>query len=57
MHSDTAKTCAMLGQKDHTVLFDHYRSLVRPADAKKFYELTPAPSAASEKIVPLHATR
>jgi integrase len=57
MHSDAAKTCAMLGQKDDTVLFDHYRSLVKSTDAKKFYELTPPRSAPSEKIVALHAVR
>ncbi len=39
--ADAAKTCAMLGQKDDKVLFDHYRSLIQPADAVKFYALRP----------------
>jgi len=55
LHSDTAKTCAMLGQKDDDVLFDHYRSLVRPADAKKFYARLPAEQL--RKVIKLAANQ
>jgi integrase len=50
-HGDTSRTCAMLGQKDDQVLFDHYRSLVRPADARRFYAIKPP--AQVRKIVSL----
>jgi integrase len=50
-HGDTSRTCAMLGQKDDQVLFDHYRSLVKPADARRFYAIKPP--AHGRKIVPL----
>jgi integrase len=53
-HSDAAKTCAMLGQKDDKVLFDHYRSLIKPAEAERFYALRP--TAASGKVIPMPAT-
>ena len=54
-HNDAAKTCAMLGQKSDQVLFDHYRSLVKPAEAKKFYELVPAEQ--SGKVIKLAANQ
>lgn len=49
--ADAAKTCAMLGQKDDKVLFDHYRSLIQPAEAAKFYALRPM--SPSNKIITL----
>jgi len=45
LHGDAAKTCAMLGQKNDDVLFTHYRSLVKKADAVKFFALLPPPPA------------
>jgi integrase len=56
LHADSAKTCAMLGQKDDDVLFDHYRSLVKPADAKKFYALVPA-TPSTGKVIKLVANQ
>ena len=52
-YGDAAKTCAMLGQKDDQVLFDHYRSLVKPADAERFYQILPPEP--SNKIIPFPA--
>ena len=50
-HGDASRTCSMLGQKDDQVLFDHYRSLVKPADARRFYAIKPP--ANGRKIIPL----
>jgi integrase len=47
---DAAKTCAMLGQRSDEVMFTHYRSLVTPDDAERFYKLLPD---TSDKVVAL----
>jgi integrase len=49
---DAAKTCAMLGQRSDEVMFTHYRSLVTPEDAERFYKLVPDTSG---KVVALPA--
>jgi len=49
---DAAKTCAMLGQRSDDVLFTHYRSLVTPEDAERFYKILPDTSG---KVVALPA--
>jgi len=49
-YGDAAKTCAMLGQRSDEVMFTHYRSLVIPDDAERFYKLLPETSA---KVVAL----
>lgn len=40
-HSNASLTCAMLGQRSDDVLFTHYRSLVTPDDAERFFNLLP----------------
>lgn len=40
-HKDSAATCAMLGQKNDDVLFNHYRSMVTSKHARLFYSLRP----------------
>ena len=40
-HSNASLTCAMLGQRSDDVLFTHYRSLVTPEEAERFYSLVP----------------
>jgi integrase len=42
LHQDAAKTAAQLGHSDTDILFEHYRELVTPADAKKFFAIKPA---------------
>src|SRR6185369_5128317 len=39
--SNAAETCARLGQRSDDVLFQHYRSLVKKADAERFFQLRP----------------
>lgn len=39
--SNAAETCARLGQRSDDVLFQHYRSLVKRADAERFFQLVP----------------
>ena len=42
MHSDAAKTAAMLGHKaNDQVLFDSYRSLARKKDAEGYFGIVP----------------
>jgi len=44
LHSDAAKTAAMLGHRDNDqVLFDSYRSLARKKDAEAYFGIIPAP--------------
>jgi integrase len=44
-HQDAAKTALELGHTESATLFRHYRELVRPEDAKAFWDITPKPSA------------
>jgi hypothetical protein len=39
--SNAAETCARLGQRSDDVLFQHYRSLVKKADAERFFDMGP----------------
>lgn len=40
-HGNASLTCSMLGQRSDDVLFTHYRSLVTPEDAERFFNLLP----------------
>ncbi len=43
MHGDAAKTSMQLGHhRDTSMLFEHYRALVTPEDASKYFEIRPA---------------
>ena len=42
-HQDAAKTALELGHTESATLFRHYRELVRPEDAKAFWNITPKP--------------
>jgi len=42
---DAAKTALELGHTESATLFRHYRELVRPEDAKAFWDITPKPGA------------
>jgi integrase len=44
-HQDAAKTALELGHTESATLFRHYRELVRPEDAKAFWNITPKPNA------------
>jgi len=52
-HRNAPNTASQLGHQGSTrTLFNSYRELVRPSDAKRFWELAPEPS---EKVVEMHA--
>lgn len=40
-YNDAAKTALQLGHRDSGVLFDHYRALVKPQDAEKYWQIAP----------------
>jgi integrase len=44
-HQDAAKTALELGHTESATLFRHYRELVRPEEAKAFWDIAPKPSA------------
>jgi hypothetical protein len=48
-----AAQTALESGHDQNVLFRHYRQVVRPTDAERFFAIRPATEAAGEKIVPL----
>lgn len=41
LHQDAAKTALQLGHTNTAVLFQHYRELATPEDAKAFFAITP----------------
>ncbi|WP_395719405.1 tyrosine recombinase XerC [Prosthecobacter sp.] len=41
LHQDAAKTALQLGHTNTAVLFQHYRELTTPEDAKTFFAITP----------------
>jgi hypothetical protein len=43
-----------MGHTNQQMIFDHYRQLVRPADAARYWKISPA-SAARGKIVAISA--
>jgi integrase len=50
---NAAATALECGHHDSRVTFSHYRQLVRPREAERFWSI--APSEAAEKIVPIRA--
>jgi integrase len=40
-HRDAGRTANQLGHRDSQMLFAHYRELVRPREAKKYWEILP----------------
>jgi hypothetical protein len=50
-----AAQTALESGHDQAVLFAHYREIVRPKDAERFFSIRPAPQDALEKIVSISA--
>ena len=57
MHQDAAKTALQMGHMRPEVLFNHYRNLVRPDEAKRFWDIRPAEDGASAEMAALPASR
>ena len=51
-HQNAAVTALQLGHTESKLLFEHYRELVHPEDAKAFWQITPGRDAGG-KVVPL----
>jgi integrase/recombinase XerD len=51
-HRDPARTAVIMGHRDQNMLLTHYRDLMRPSEAAKYWQIAPeTPSDA--KIIPL----
>ena len=53
--TQNAPQTALESGHDQAVLFKHYRELVRPKDAERFFSIRPAAREVAEKIVPISA--
>jgi integrase len=53
--TQNAPQTALESGHDQAVLFKHYRELVRPKDAERFFSIRPADKDAEEKIVSISA--
>lgn len=53
--NDAAALALEMGHTNSGMIFEHYRQLVRPADAAQFWQVTPSADAA-EKLVAFSAT-
>ena len=53
--SGNAAQTALESGHDQAVLFKHYRELVRPKDAERFFSIRPADNGAAERIVSISA--
>ena len=52
LHQNAATTALQLGHTDSRLLFEHYRELVHPEDAKAFWEITPGKDE-DGKVIPM----
>jgi hypothetical protein len=50
--NNSAALALEMGHTDSGMIFNHYRQLVRPKDAERYWNIRPA---ATEKVVPLVA--
>jgi hypothetical protein len=53
--TQNAPQTALESGRDQAVLFKHYRELVRPKDAERFFSIRPAAREVAEKIVSISA--
>jgi integrase len=51
-HRDPARTAVIMGHRDQNMLLTHYRDLMKPSDAAKYWQIAPE-TASSAKIIPL----
>lgn len=51
---DAAELALEMGHTDQRLIFQHYRQLVRPADAARYWKICP-PATAADKIIPMSA--
>jgi integrase/recombinase XerD len=51
-HKDPARTAVIMGHRDQNMLLTHYRDLMKPSEAKKYWQIAPE-TTRDVKIIPL----
>jgi integrase len=51
-HRDPARTAMILGHRDQNMLLTHYRDIMKPSEAAKYWQIAPE-TASDAKIIPL----
>ena len=51
-HRDPARTAMILGHRDQNMLLTHYRDIMKPSEAAKYWQIAPQ-TAGDAKIIPL----
>jgi integrase len=51
-HRDPARTAVIMGHRDQNMLLTHYRDLMKPSDAAKYWRISPV-TATDQKIISL----
>ena len=54
-HRDPARTAVTMGHRDQTMLLNHYRGLMKPSEAAKYWQIAPE-TTSDTKIIPLTKT-
>jgi integrase len=55
-YSENANAVALeMGHSDADLLFKHYRELVLPAEARKYWNLVPTTRTGQKKVIPMAA--
>jgi integrase/recombinase XerD len=52
-HKNPAHTALLLGHRNQDMLMNHYRNLMKPVEAAKFWKIVPQKSKRERKIVPM----
>jgi integrase len=51
-HRDPARTAVIMGHRDQNMLLTHYRDLMKPSEAARYWQIAPEPTG-DAKIIPL----
>jgi integrase len=55
-HRDPARTAVIMGHRDQNMLLTHYRDLMKPSEAAKYWQIAPE-TPRDAKIIPLKAAQ
>ena len=51
-HRDPARTAVIMGHRDQNMLLTHYRDVMKPSEAARYWQIVPEPTS-NAKIIPL----
>jgi integrase len=51
-HRDPARTAVIMGHRDQNMLLTHYRDVMKPSEAARYWQIVPEPTS-NVKIIPL----